>query len=104
MWVEKYKPQSLDEVVGNLNALARARDWMKNFPGKPTKKGDLLISDRVLLLSGPEGCGKTLVANLLLHERYHIFSFSLRDIRNHKGNKELLSNFCQLYVKKKKEF
>jgi len=96
MWVEKYKPTTLDQIVGNNHAVAKVKNWIRNFPGKESRTGERLIADRVLLLSGPEGCGKTLLANLLLND-YKVFSFSLRDIRNHKKDRELLNNFCELY-------
>lgn len=93
MWANQYAPANLAEVTGHLNGISRCKEWLRRFPdvGK--------ISDRVLLISGPEGCGKSLIAHLLLTEAgYKVHSFSLREIRNHKKDQDLLSNFCQLYV------
>jgi Holliday junction resolvasome RuvABC ATP-dependent DNA helicase subunit len=92
MWADSYAPKSFAEVKGHLNAIARCKDWLRKFPSKGS------FSDRVLLISGPEGCGKSLIARLLLSEmRYRISAFSLRDIRNHKKDQDLLGNFCELY-------
>lgn len=93
MWANEDAPTSLAEVTGHLNGISRCKEWLRRFPNNGT------FSDRVLLISGPEGCGKTLIAHLLLIESgYKVHTFSLREIRNHKKDQDLLSNFCQLYV------
>lgn len=46
-WIEKYRPQTLDEVVGNDDVVARLR--------VVADKGNMPH----LLLAGPPGCGKT---------------------------------------------
>ena len=40
MWVEKYRPQTLDEVIGNEEAKAMLISWLKNW--KPGSKPALL--------------------------------------------------------------
>ena len=46
-WVEKYRPQTLDDIVGNVEAIDRMKVIAKegNMPN--------------MILSGPPGCGKT---------------------------------------------
>jgi replication factor C subunit 2/4 len=46
-WLEKYRPQTLDEVVGNVDTVSRLRSIAKN--------GNLPN----LILAGPPGTGKT---------------------------------------------
>jgi len=49
LWVEKYRPKKIDDVVGNDEAKALFLQWLKNK--KHTKKA--------VLLYGPPGVGKT---------------------------------------------
>jgi replication factor C large subunit len=51
-WTLKHKPRSLTEVVGNSEAIAALRDWIKSWEKGTPKK-------RVCFLYGPPGIGKT---------------------------------------------
>ncbi|NIO37265.1 AAA family ATPase, partial [Candidatus Bathyarchaeota archaeon] len=51
-WTVKYKPMTLNEVVGNQEAKAKIIEWIQQWEKKPPKK-------RALLLYGPPGIGKT---------------------------------------------
>uniref|UniRef100_A0AC34R1T7 Rfc2 protein n=2 Tax=Panagrolaimus sp. JU765 TaxID=591449 RepID=A0AC34R1T7_9BILA len=46
-WIEKYRPKTLDEVVGNEATIERLKDFSK------------LGYIPSLIISGPPGCGKT---------------------------------------------
>jgi replication factor C large subunit len=53
-WVEKYRPRSLEEYVGNSEAVEHLIRWVKGWnPGKGKKAA---------LLYGPPGVGKTTIA------------------------------------------
>ena len=55
MWVEKYRPKSIAEMVGNEEARLAVGLWLKEW--KPGKKAMLLV--------GPPGTGKTTLVTLL---------------------------------------
>ncbi len=60
-WTELYRPNNLDEVVGNPKAVASLRQWADAWSaGKPTKKAAVLI--------GTPGVGKTSAALALARE------------------------------------
>lgn len=55
MWSEKYRPKSLEEMVGNEEGRARLQQWIKKW--KPGAKAALLV--------GPPGTGKTTTVHLV---------------------------------------
>jgi replication factor C large subunit len=55
LWVEKYRPKSIPEMVGNEEARLAVSLWLKEW--KPGKKAMLLV--------GPPGTGKTTLVTLL---------------------------------------
>jgi replication factor C large subunit len=54
MWTEKYRPQSMEEMVGNEEGRAKFLLWLKKW--KPGTKAALLV--------GPPGTGKTTTVHL----------------------------------------
>jgi replication factor C large subunit len=60
-WAEKYRPSTLDEVVGNPTAIAELRKWAAAWDkGRPEK--------RAVVLQGDPGIGKTSAALALASE------------------------------------
>lgn len=55
MWSEKYRPESLEEMVGNEEGRAKFQLWLKKW--KPGTRAALLV--------GPPGTGKTTTVHLL---------------------------------------
>lgn len=62
-WVNKYKPKTLDEVIGNKLQIRELRKWMQNFV-----QGKKVNYTNSITISGDHGTGKTLVINLILQE------------------------------------
>ncbi|MCX8169811.1 MAG: replication factor C large subunit [Candidatus Methanomethyliaceae archaeon] len=57
-WVDRFKPKTLQEIVGNYNAASELLEWVKSYlAGKADKKAALLY--------GPPGNGKTLSTHLV---------------------------------------
>ncbi|MBQ7621621.1 MAG: AAA family ATPase, partial [Candidatus Methanomethylophilaceae archaeon] len=60
-WTEKYRPQSLDDVIGNPGAVHTLRMWAESWNnGIPEK--------RALILIGTPGIGKTTSAQALARD------------------------------------
>lgn len=82
MWSEKYRPQTLLDMVGNEDARVLFVEWFAKW-----KKGT-----KPLLLVGPPGTGKTTLANLAAKQfGYDMISLNASDVRNKQRIQEILS-------------
>jgi len=92
IWLEKYRPQIFDDVVGNVGSVEvlRAHATEGTFPH--------------LMLSGPPGCGKTTVVHCLarahLGDHYSTGCIELNasDDRGIDVVREKIKGFCQQKV------
>jgi len=85
MFVEKYKPKNLSEVVGQDRVLKKVVFWFKNWkPGK------------ALLLYGPTGVGKTSSIEVIAAENnYDFIEMNASDYRTAKQIKEVFGQSAQ---------
>lgn len=75
LWLDKYKPKKIDDIIGQTEAVDIMKDWFKKYKNKEKIKC-------CLLLVGDNGIGKTLCAHLFLKENgYDIFEFNASDNR-----------------------
>jgi len=76
-WTEKYRPKSLDEIVGNERAIISLREWAEKWKiGKIPKK-------RAVILSGKPGTGKTSSALALANDfEWTAIELNASDARN----------------------
>lgn len=76
LWVEKYRPKKIEDVVGNEEAKAVFIEWLKNK--RHNKKAALLY--------GPPGVGKTAVVNAAAKEfGFTIIEMNASDTRSEKA-------------------
>jgi replication factor C large subunit len=82
MWSEKYRPQSIIDLVGNEEARILFVEWFGKW-----KKGT-----KPLLLIGPPGIGKTTLANLAAKQfGYDMISLNASDFRSKNRIQEILN-------------
>lgn len=83
LWVQKYKPQKFDDIIGQNEAIEKTKNYLKNFPPR-TKK-------RAILLGGSPGIGKTTLIEVLAKEtNSEIFEMNASDLRNKASMQEAL--------------
>lgn len=82
IWTEKYRPRTLDEVVGNEDAKAELLKWVLEWEkGTAKESGALLI--------GPPGVGKTTAVHALAQMlNYHVVEINASDVRTAKRIEE----------------
>lgn len=87
LWVEKYKPTDIKNIIGNTLQIKRCEMWLSNFKNRKDN------THYALLISGPPGIGKTTLSYLLLQKyKYDVLEFNASDIRNQKLIKEKFNN------------
>ena len=75
-WTEKYRPKSLDDIVGNEKAVSDLRKWAKSWDKDIPKK-------RALILAGKAGVGKTSCAYALAKDYgWQVIELNTSDARN----------------------
>jgi len=74
----KYKPTSLNDFLGNKDAISKLQDWNNNINNEEYKNA--------VLISGITGIGKTTLAKLFLKENnYKVHYFNACDVRSSKS-------------------
>lgn len=81
LWVDKYRPINVNDIIGNNNEIMLIRKWLNVFKTKQPYKG----FKNCILISGPPGIGKTSTVHILLKEQgYDIIEFNASELRTSK--------------------
>lgn len=76
LWVEKYRPKKIEDIMGNEEAKELFVEWLKNK--RHTKKA--------VLLYGPPGVGKTALVNAVANQlNYSVIEMNASDTRSEKA-------------------
>jgi replication factor C subunit 1 len=67
LWINKYRPTNLDEVVGNKFQIKKFKNWLTNLQN---------LKNQSIIISGNSGIGKSLIIKLILEN----FNYSVRII------------------------
>lgn len=85
-WTEKYRPKTLDEVVGNEKAIIELRKWAKSWLHEKPKQ-------KAVILSGKAGTGKTSSALALANEQgWATIELNTSDARNAQKIKDVATS------------
>jgi len=80
LWVEKYRPKKIEDIIGNEEAKATFIEWLK------TKRR----SKKAVLLYGPPGVGKTALVNAAAREfGFLVIEMNASDTRSEKAINEV---------------
>lgn len=75
-WAEKYRPRTLEEIVGNPSAVSELRKWAESWGRRRPEK-------RAVILQGDPGIGKTSAALALATEMgWTVIEMNASDSRN----------------------
>jgi replication factor C large subunit len=78
LWVEKYRPKKIEDIIGNEEAKTAFVEWIKGKRKSKTKKA--------VLLYGPPGVGKTALVNAAAKEfGFTVIEMNASDTRSEKA-------------------
>tara|TARA_B100001093_G_C26819627_1_gene1011325 strand:- start:701 stop:2068 length:1368 start_codon:yes stop_codon:yes gene_type:complete len=63
LWINKYKPNNLNQIIGNKNQIKRIIEWLKNIDS---------LKSMSLIVSGNHGIGKSLTLKYILEENGYL--------------------------------
>ena len=101
MLIHKYKPETLENIIGNTGSIKSIQNWFDNWYTEKENKTKICSKDVCALLSGPNGIGKTLVVELLI-KKYDLNPISLNPDGN--ADKEYIIKNILPSIQRQKSF
>jgi DNA polymerase III delta prime subunit len=87
LWIEKYEPKKLDDLIVNIEKLKKIEYWLENFKN--------IEQPNSIIISGNHGIGKNVSLNILLKKLNYTFkTLSSNNIKNKKIINDIL-NGCE---------
>ena len=68
MLIHKYKPEKLENIIGNATCIKSVQNWFENWYTEKDTTSKTNSKNTCALLSGPNGIGKTLAIDLLIKQ------------------------------------
>ena len=76
LWINKYKPSNINEIIGHGNQINALKSWLLNLPN---------AKNQSIIIYGNQGIGKTLCIKLLLEEQNYIVRIiNPNEIKDHR--------------------
>ena len=76
LWINKYKPKNINDIIGNLNNINEFKKWLNNLNNNKNKG---------IIISGDQGLGKTLSIQLILENfGYIVRKINPNEIKDHR--------------------
>jgi len=109
LWLNKYNPKTLSDVVGHSKNINKIKKWLLKFNDKSNYNSiidsensdesinNFKISNSSIIISGIHGIGKSITIKLILEEmNYNIINISSSNIKDNKLiSKILLNGSCE---------
>ena len=85
LWINKYKPTYINQIIGNHDQINTFRSWITNLSSNKNQS---------IIVSGNQGLGKTLTIKLILEEmNYIVRIINPNEIKDHR----ILDDFNDYY-------
>lgn len=101
MLIHKYKPENLENIIGNATCIKSIQNWFDNWYTEKETKTKTTSKNVCALLSGPNGVGKTLAVELLI-KKYDLNPISLNP--DEKADKEYIAKNIVPAIQRQKSF
>ena len=63
LWLDKYSPKNLSEIIGHSDAIIKIKKWITNFASEPNIMNGGLGSS--IIISGIHGIGKSITIKMI---------------------------------------
>jgi DNA polymerase III delta prime subunit len=85
LWINKYKPQDISQIIGNTEQIKKFKEWLMNLSQNKSQG---------IIISGNQGLGKTLTIKLILEQlNYIVRIINPNEIKDHR----ILDDFYDYY-------